>query len=129
MSRATSRTAVVLLCLSMADSEGARFRRSPRWLIEAVGFEHAEQVAGDVTFEAALDLARSLAFGGAFGGVGTGRGVVLQAGQHDGVQRAVELAVTAAVEAVSDGLPGGRGDGCCATEHRERAVAADTPRM
>lgn len=47
------------------------------------------QVAGDVVFEAALDLTASCLRRSVCGGR-TGRGVVLKAGQHDGVQRPVE---------------------------------------
>ena len=69
-----------------------------------MGFEDAVEVAGDIAFEAALDLAGCLAIGGAARGVGAGGGVVLEAGENDGVERAVEVAVAAAVEAVADRL-------------------------
>jgi hypothetical protein len=51
-----------LLNLVNGRFRGARSRGSLRWVLEAVGFEHAEQVARDVAFEA-LDFAGSLAFG------------------------------------------------------------------
>ena len=44
-----------------------------------LGFEEAEEVAGDVALQAALDLAWGLAVGGAAGGVGAGGGVVHEA--------------------------------------------------
>ena len=90
----------------------------------SLGFEDAEEVAGDVALQAALDLAGCLAFGGAAGGVGAGGGVMLEAGEHDGVQRAVELSVAAAVEPEADGLPRAGGDRGGAAEHREGGVAA-----
>src|SRR4051812_34224625 len=123
--QATARGGLRLLCLSMAGSGGAGARRARRGCgVRAGGFEDAEQAAGEVALEAALDLAWGFALGEAPRGVGAGGGVVLEAGERDGMQRAVELAVAGAVESVADRLARGGGDGCRAGEHGKRAVVA-----
>ena len=73
------------------------------WLSRGV-FEELVDAAGDVSFEAAADVAAGFAFGEASGGVGLCFGVAAEPGEGDGVQGAVELTVASAVEPVAGGL-------------------------
>jgi hypothetical protein len=84
-----------------------------RWLwleIAEVSLEGVVDLAGDVSLEAAHDLALGFAFTRATLGVSAGALAVAQAADGDQVQRSVGLAVAARVQAVAGGLARGRGD-------------------
>src|SRR5690606_34923174 len=87
--------------------------------------EDAEEVAGDVALEAALDVWVGLAFGPASFGVGACGGVVAESAEHDDVEGSVELAVAAAVEAVSGCHARRGGDGGDAGQVRECGFVSD----
>ena len=72
--------------------------------------ERCVDLAGDVAFEAADDLALALALAGAPLDVGLGRLVVAHADEDDPVERRVGLAVAASVEPVTARLAGRGGD-------------------
>ncbi len=71
--------------------------------------EVAVEASGEVSLEAAADLAVCLALGAPSVGVGTGLGVMRHADHGDDVQGAVETPVAAAVEPVAGGVARGGG--------------------
>src|ERR1700733_6859658 len=107
-----------------ADDGGGDRRRG--WLgVGEVGGLGGVDLAGDVPFEAAHDLALGFAFGGAALDVCARALAVAQPAYGDEVKRAVGLAVAAVVEAGAVGLAGRGGDRAGAAEHRERSFAAE----
>src|SRR5688500_8398806 len=91
--------------------------------------EDAEEVAGDVALEAALDLSVGLALGSAPFRVGAGGGVVAEPAENDDVEGPVELAVPEAIEPVAGGHARRRGDRCDTGEVRERGFVTEPPGM
>ena len=89
------------------------------------GLEEVEDVAGEVSFEAAERFAGGLAFGAFAGEVGLGRSVGAGAGDGDAVQRRVELAAAAAVEPLAVGAARADGDGGDAGGAGELGVAGE----
>jgi len=86
--------------------KGFLFRNNEGTLLWSVkwvwpGLELAEELAGDVAFQAPFDLTVGLSVGSSWLLVGAGVGVVAEPGANDGVQGSVELAVTVAVEPVA----------------------------
>src|SRR6266516_5203444 len=86
--------------------------------------ERCVDLAGDVAFQAADDLAFAFAFAGAPDDVGPGRLVVADADEDDPIERGVCLAVAAAVEPVAVRLARGGPDRGGAAEHREGGLGA-----
>src|SRR6266496_1561519 len=87
--------------------------------------ERGVDLAADVAFEAALDLAFALALAGAAVDVGPGRLVVAHADEDDAVECGVGLAVAAPVEPVAVCLARGGVDRGGAAEHREGGLGAE----
>src|SRR6266700_6855830 len=93
-------------------------------LFLAALLECCVDLAGDVAFQAADDLAFALAFVGAPFDVVLGRLVVAHADEDDPVERRVGLPVAASVEPVPAGLAGRGGGRLGAAEHREGGLGA-----
>src|SRR5450755_3813621 len=91
----------------VAAHDGGRDRRSRLRGVGEVCAEGVVDLAGDVAFEAAHDVALGLAFGRAALGVCTGALAVAQPAGSDQVKRPVGLAVAAVVEAVTGCLARG----------------------
>src|SRR5665647_968288 len=88
--------------------------------------ERGVDLAGDVAFEAAHDLAFALALAGAAVNVGPGRLVVAHADEDDAVECGVGLAVAAPVGPVAVCLARGGVDRGGAAEHREGGFGAES---
>ena len=82
--------------------------------------EQLVDLSGDVTFEAADDLATVFAFCLSFLDIGDGWLVAAHAGGGDPPEGLVGLAVPAAVETVPDGTARGRLDRAYAAQSSER---------
>lgn len=89
----------------------------------------AEELPGDVAFEAASDFSVGLAFGAAAFDLGLGLRIDSHSSHDDGVDGSVELPVSGSVEPVSDCQSRPGGDWCGAGEHRECGFAADSSGM
>lgn len=91
-------------------------------------FEESVEVSGDISLEAADDVATATSFACFPVCVGAGAVVVSESGEHDVVQCPVELTVAVAVDAVSvDDLAAGGWNRCDAAEHREGCSECTRP--
>src|SRR5947209_18091225 len=88
------------------------------------GGQGAEELAGDVSLEAASDLTLGLAFSATAGHVGLGGGVAAHSGARDGVEGFVQRPVSPAIKPVAGGLTAGCLKGAGAGECGERGVVA-----
>ena len=87
----------------------------------SVGHEVRVELAGDVTFEDAHDLAYGSTFGETACDVFAGAFIAAHAGEHDAPQGMVGLAVPAGVQTVTVDFPRRRRQWCDAAQMREGA--------
>lgn len=113
-----------------AGEDQSRFDRARTPTGSSVGFREVfEDLAGDVAFQDAGDLAHGFAFGETPSDVVACWLVVFHAGEHDVEQRRVGLSVTAPVQAMPDGLTRRCWDRRYSAEVREGSFGADLLRV
>ncbi len=104
-------------------------RGSDPTLISSGSGQVFEDLAGDVSFQAADHFQAAEPFGAATCHVAAGLVVAAHSGQHDAIQRRVGLAVATSVQSIPYGLTRRGGDGSDSTQIGPRSFGVEPIRV